>query len=216
MTTETYIVDFKTKNISFLKLHAYLRNRGVKNNKFFLRLYNKNLQGVNPHSPTITRQQKDWVLAEIKQNPYYYLREVALISTPAGKSKFILHPGNLAITWAIFNSFDQLSLLPRQQFKTVSIAAALTWVYDFGAENTQMLFGNKSLGDAANNLSRFKDVRYNHPEYLKQAIIRPASDIDNQESIKSALTNNTIKIAGQPKTVAEADKQGKYTLPLHY
>ena len=207
-SADSFVIDTKTQNLSFLKMYRYLREKGIKNNKFFLRLYDKSLLGVNPHSKRLSPEQKTKILNEIAKNPFYYIREVVLVDIPGGKSKFELHPGNLAIIWSIFNSLDQICLLPRQRYKTVSIAAALTWIYDFGTLNTHMLFGNKSLGDSKNNLKRFKSIRYNQPDYIKAATLRPGSDIDNLESIESDKTKNKIDVSGQPLNVDAADKQG--------
>ena len=116
-----YIIHTKTKNLSFLKVYRYLREKGVENNKFFLRLYNKELENVDPHSKHLTERQKVQILDECKKNPYYFIREICLVDVPGGKVKFELHPGNLALTWSLINSIDTIVLLPRQQFKTVTI-----------------------------------------------------------------------------------------------
>lgn len=203
-----YHIHLKTRNMSFLKMYRYLRERGIKNNKFFLRLYDASLATIDPYSNRLTPIQKTKIIAEIAKNPYYFLREVVRIPIPGGVSMFEMHPGNLAITWAIFNSLDQIALLPRQRYKTVSIASALTWVYDFGTKNTHMLFGNKSLGDSKNNLRRFKEIRESLPAFLRDVVFTPGLDVDNMESIKSEKTRNKIDTVGQPTNVEMADKQG--------
>ena len=209
-----YIIDTKTKNLSFLKMYRYLRDKGVKNNKFFLRLYNVELLGVDPHDPNLTDKQKIMIIDELAKNPFYYIREIARVAAPGGTIRFELHPGNLAIMWAILNSIDQISLLPRQRGKTQSIATMLAWVYDFGTVNSHMVFGNKSLQDANNNLKRFKVVRGFYPSYLKKAVF-DAKDIDNIESVKSEKRQNFIDTRGQPLNEKAADKQGRgFTMPV--
>ena len=47
--------DFKTKNKSFLQLYDDLYKMGIKNNKFFLRLYDTTLQGIDPYSPVLPK-----------------------------------------------------------------------------------------------------------------------------------------------------------------
>lgn len=204
---DDYIIHTRTKNLSFIKVFKYLRDKGVKDNKFFLKLYDRDLQNVDPHSSYLTKDQKIKILAECAKNPYYYIREIVRIPIPGGKTSFELHPGNLAITWAVFNSFDFAVMLPRQRYKTVSIAAALAWVYDFGTTNTHMLFGNKSLGDAKNNLRRFREIRELYPKFIEMAVVNP-SDLNNIESIKSGKTKNKIDTIGQPLNAEHADKQG--------
>lgn len=43
--------DWRTKNKSFLDLYQDLYKLGVKNNKFFLRIFDTGLIGVDPYSP---------------------------------------------------------------------------------------------------------------------------------------------------------------------
>lgn len=207
--TSKYYVDVNTSNLSFLNVSRYLKRKGIKNYKFLLKIYDKDLIGVNPHSKKLTKDQKAKILAEIKINPYYYIREVVRISIPGGLAKFDLHPGNLAITWSIFNSLNFIIMLPRQRYKTVSITAALSWVYFFGTTNTPMLFGNKSTKDAENNLKRFTDIRTNLPDYIFNAVVDPGKDTDNITMKLSSITNNKINIHGQAISPEEADKQGR-------
>lgn len=204
---EKYILDTKTKNRSFMNMFRYLKNKGNSNPDFMLRLYDKDLLGVDPNNPRLSEEKKNKVLAEIIKNPFYYLRNVVLINVPGRKAMFDLHPGNLAIVWAVFNSLDIIALLPRQKYKTVSIAGALSWIYNFGTKNTHMLFGNKSLTDSKNNLKRFKDIVDNYPVYLKKAV-QDAKDVANIERIESRLNNNKIEVSGQPGNETDADKQG--------
>lgn len=207
---DEYVIHTTTKNLSFINIFRALKGLGVKNNKFFLKLYDRSLLNVDPFSNKLTKEQKTKIIAECTKNPYYYLREIVRINIPGGKSLFELHLGNLAITWSVFNSLDFIALLPRQKYKTVSIAAALAWVYDFGTTNTHMLFGNKSLGDSKNNLRRFKEIRENYPAYLTAAVSSPKNDVDNLESVASGRTKNKIDVSGQPLNATAADKQGYF------
>ena len=203
-----YTIHTKTKNISFIKIHRELKKRGIVNNKFFLRLYDPDLMDVDPHAKNLSQEIKNKIIAEIKRNPYYYLREVVRIPIPGGAQRFELHRGNLALTWAILNNLDLIVLLPRQRYKTVSIVSTLSWVYNFATTNTHMIFGNKSLGDAKNNLKRFKDINTYLPAFVKDAINNDL-DTDNIELVQSADRNNKIQILGQPISADEADKAGR-------
>ena len=147
---DEYVIHTQTTNISFVKMFRHLKEAGVKNNKFFLRLYDPTLAKVDPHSKRLTKDQKARVVAECVKNPWYFLREVARIPAPGQALKFELHRGNLAAVWAILNNFNPILLLPRQKGKTMSVAAILSWIYDFGTTNSQMLFSNKSVNDATN------------------------------------------------------------------
>lgn len=203
-----YVIQTNTKNLSFVKLYKELKEMGIKNNKFFLRLYDRDLLNVDPFSKTLSELEKKKIVAEIRKNPYYYLREVVRIPIPGGVQRFELHRGNLALTWCIFNSLDFIIELPRQRYKTVSIVSALSWVFHFNTSNTHMIFNNKSLGDAKNNLKRFKDTIDNLPNFVKEAI-SSSGDENNIEKISSARRNNKIEIVGPQITEAEADKAGR-------
>lgn len=209
MVEAPYIIHTKTQNLSFLKMYRYLKDKKVKNNKFFLRLYNKDLEDFNIRKSRITPELEYKILAEIAINPFYYIREIVLVSIPGGAINFDLHPGNLAILWAIFNNLDQICLLPRQQYKTQSIAAALSWTYFFGTKNTHMIFGNKSLNDAMNNLKRFKSIKDNLPNFLKKDTVAHKHDRDNLSFIESAQSKNRIDLLANPTNIEMADKMGR-------
>ena len=70
------IYDISTKNSSFLKMMNTLKRLGVKDNKFFLALYDETLVGVDPYSGNLTNTQKCSILRECKRNPWYFLREI--------------------------------------------------------------------------------------------------------------------------------------------
>ena len=211
---DEYVIHTQTTNISFVKMFRHLKEAGVKNNKFFLRLYDPTLAKVDPHSKRLTKDQKARVVAECVKNPWYFLREVARIPAPGQALKFELHRGNLAAVWAILNNFNPILLLPRQKGKTMSVAAILSWIYDFGTTNSQMLFSNKSVNDATNNLKRLKDIRGLHPDYIQEAVFDFA-DTNNVESIINAQRNNSIKTSGSPNSHEAADKQGRgSTMPI--
>lgn len=208
-TVENFIIHKNTKNLSFLKVYRYLLERGVKNNKFFLRLYDKDLEKINPRDENLSPVMKAKVIAEIVKNPFYFLREIVLVDIPGGKTSFELHPGNLALIWSIMNSFDTIILLPRQRYKTISIAAYLVHVFYFATQSTHMLFGNKKKEDSINNLKRFKAIRDNLPKYMLETIFSLKRDIENTESIESKKTRNKVTIVGNPRNEEQADNMGR-------
>lgn len=203
-----YIIHTTTKNTSFIKMYSHLKKKGIRNNKFFLRLYDQDLLRVDPFSKTLTPAQKSKILVEIAKNPYYFIREIVRIPIPGGLQSFEVHRGNLALTWAILNNLNLIVLLPRQRYKTISIICALIWVFYFGTDNTHMLFSNKELRDSKNNLKRFKDITGHFPQFIKDAILNN-KDINNIENIWSKDRNNTIDTSGSPISPESADKQGR-------
>lgn len=53
-----------TKNKSFLDMHHYLKAIGVKNNEFMLALLDPDLDGIDPHDPTLNVYYKQKILRE--------------------------------------------------------------------------------------------------------------------------------------------------------
>ena len=63
--------EFETTNQSFIDMHNYLKQKGIKNNAFFLILYDRGLAGVDPRDPNLTPEMKTRVLRECCCNYWY-------------------------------------------------------------------------------------------------------------------------------------------------
>ena len=74
------MIHYQTKNISFLKVHHLLKKKGVKNNTFFLELYDETLAEVDPFDPNLTQDQKDRIIVECARNIWYFIRECVTIA----------------------------------------------------------------------------------------------------------------------------------------
>lgn len=70
-----YIIDYHTKNLSFLQASMDLAKLGIEHNNFFLALFDEELRGVDPFSPFLTEDQIFRILKECEINPWYFLRE---------------------------------------------------------------------------------------------------------------------------------------------
>ena len=62
--------DWKTSNKSFLELYRDLVNLKVKNNKFFLVIYDQSLIGIDPYNKALPLTVKLRIIAECKRNPW--------------------------------------------------------------------------------------------------------------------------------------------------
>ena len=78
------IIDYKTSNKSALLLAGKLKLMGIKNNSFFLALHNQELQGIDPFSPNLSIEQMAAIGLEIKNNAWYFFREIARAPAIAG------------------------------------------------------------------------------------------------------------------------------------
>lgn len=68
ITTRHVYYQMSTSNKSFLEMHYYLKQKGIKNNRFFLVLYDKDLAGVDPYDPNLSTIMKQKVLREVMSN----------------------------------------------------------------------------------------------------------------------------------------------------
>lgn len=204
---------FETTNKSFIQMFRTLKDKGVKNNKFFLRLYDKSLAKVNPFSPNLTKLQVGKITKEIRINPWYYYREICRVKVPGGSKRFALHSGNLAILWSLHNNINTSAELPRQQGKTIAVIAVFSWVYCFGTTKSDATFSNKTLDDSQLNIKRLKDMIDLLPTWLQHK--NPIKDVDNVGNMKSHYTDNTIKALSTATDSVKADLLGRgLTAPM--
>ena len=78
-----------TTNKTFIEMSNYLKAIGVKNNRFMLALLDPDLANIDPHDPNLSTTYKMKVLMEVRNNFWYYLREVVRVPTSGEPSKFL-------------------------------------------------------------------------------------------------------------------------------
>lgn len=220
------IYNFKTKNKSFLNLYNDLYNMGIKNNKFFLKLYDKDLLTIDPYSPILPKDLQLKILLECFINPWYYVREIARIPVtglpiePGGGVQFKADRGNIASWYLFLNGIDQYNSKPRQQGKTQNALCEFLYAFQYGTLSTQMLFFNKDQPQAAENLARAKDQRDLLPSWMQMRTFidengKADNGKDNVRSWKNPITNNEIKVMGKATSMMAAQKMGRgATAPL--
>lgn len=222
--TVTY--QLETSNKSFVDMYCYLRDKGIKNHKFFLVLYDRDLAGVDPRDPRLNEMMKLKVLKECKINFWYFIREVVRIPDQGGSVgggvRYKLHRGNLALNYGFILNWNMFLELPRQFGKTISAVCWYLWVYNFGTTNSEIMFMNKKHDDSKLNLARLKDIRSSLPRYLRMNIQQGKNgDIveipENVETIKNAYTNNKITTKPGARNKANANSIGRgCTMPMHW
>jgi len=211
-----FIYDINTKNISFVQTAVDLKKLGIKNNMFFLKLYDRSLVGVDPHSPNLTEDQVIRIVNECVINPWYFLRECARIpdqGNPAGVP-YLLNRANLASAWCFFNGIDNYEVIPRQIGKTQSTIAHIDWAYLFGTTNSEIMFLNMQQEKAIENLERLKAQRDILPKYLQFKIVfdddgKLVEGIDNVRTLKNASNGNKIVTKSSARSVESAEKIGR-------
>lgn len=184
---------YNTKNKSFLKVAKQYKAMGIENYNFMLQLNNPALLDVDPLDPNLDFATQYAIFKEVRENQWYYFREIARIPTGGSKMPFQAHRGNIAILWAMGLNINILVLLPRQTGKTSSILNWYGWDFDFGTINTEyLLFGlrEKFLKE---NLEKFRNIRDSRPSYLK---LNSKIDRENVSEIRFNLGDGQYNLIG--------------------
>lgn len=210
------IVDYDTPNKSFLEYVGLLEKMGVKNRFFPLALVHRELQGVDPYSRNLTREQIAMIVVECKTNPWYYFREVLRVPSQGSLEPVRLRAnrGNIALWWLFFNHITSLLIQPRQTGKSLSTDSLMSWVLDLGAQNTRVNLLTKDDALRVANVGRLKSLLDELPDYLK---IRTKKDTNNTETITvNALSNiYTTAVAQLSKKAALNICRGQ-SIPIHH
>ena len=128
---KVYIHDTTTNN-SFMKVHYFLKAKGIKNNSFFLSIYDPDLIGVDPRDPSLSNVMKMKILRECMVNYWYFIREVVRLPAEGKEVPYNLSRGNLAMNYMFVYNINQFVEFPRQHGYTVSALCWYLWVFNFG------------------------------------------------------------------------------------
>lgn len=203
------IIDYKTTNLSFIKLFYILKKMNISNRYFFLYLRDSSLQGVDPFSNKLTQDEKIKIGLECKTNPWYFFREIIRIPVSGAQSgiQFILNRANLAALWCFFNYLDVMITIPRQRGKTVSITAVLSYIMFIYGNYINIAAFAKDDPLRVENVQRLREIRDYLPGYL---IYKKAKSKDNINSIEYDPLNNKYKsyVAQANKIAAEKIGRG--------
>lgn len=225
MMPVTVYVEYETTNQSFIDMHHYLKQVGIKNNTFMLLLYDSGLAGVDPYDPGLSLQMKQRILRECIINFWYFEREVVRIPVQGATGsgiRFQLHRGNLAMNFLFTLNYNMFVELPRQKGKTVAALCRYLWVYNFGTTNSKIMFIHKDHAGSKDNLKHLKEIRDALPEYLQMS---SATTTDGKKlkvpntvvSIQNPFNKNQIVTFPSARSKDAADKLGRgATMPLQY
>lgn len=204
------VYDVGTNNTSFLRMAVILRDLGIKNNKFFLALYDKELIGVDPFSKYLTNEQKIRIMQEICINKWYYLREVVRIPVEGIQegSGYKLNLGNLTLSYLSGKNINQIVVLPRQHGKTIGKICDDSWAANFGALNTNTIYMNKELKNSIECLRIFKNIRNLLPSWILE-LEAHKDDKDNEELKIIGYKGNSLKALPSATTIEAAERCGR-------
>lgn len=220
---KSYIYHINTRNISFLQTAKDLKALGIRNNMFFLKLYDETLEYVDPFSKNLTQEQMIRIMNECVVNPWYFLRECVRIPEQGGNGiPYQLHRANLAATFCFLMGIDHYLVIPRQKGKTQSTIAIMDWAFLFGTTNSEFMFINKRQEDANNNLDRLKQQRELLPSFMRmKEVITEEGKLekgqDNVKSLTNPTTNNKIVTKPSARSMEAAEGLGRgCTQPIQY
>lgn len=111
--------NYSTTNKSFLKVSDQLRNSGIKNFNFMLRLDDYKLLNVNPNDPKLDSDTRERIMIECSNNIWYYFRECLRIKNENGTyEKFKLTKLTAAMIYLVEHSRHQYVIGHRMSYKT--------------------------------------------------------------------------------------------------
>lgn len=182
--------DDTTSNRSFVRLASVYKKMGIRNHAFILALVNPLLKGINPHSTTLTREQKDMIIVECKINPWYFFREVARVPAGSGEEPVPLdaNRGNIALWWSFFCHIMILLIQPRQTGKSLCTDELMVYLLDILCQGTAINLMTKDEKLRKENIQRIKDIFSTLPPYLNQRNAK--KDSNNMEGISVVSLDN--------------------------
>ncbi len=211
------ILHLSTKNKSFVEYASKLKKMGVKNHAFPLALLNPLLVNIDPFDEeNLTQEQKAMVISEIKQNPWYYFREIARIPAKAGvaPNRLEANRGNIALYWCFFNHVTSLLIQPRQTGKSVSTYSLHAAILSFWSHNSTITLLTKDDTLRGSAVEDIKDIMDELPEYLK---LKTKKDKNNNSEISiNLLGNKYITSVGQPSIKGALNIARGLTTPIRH
>lgn len=199
-----YYIQYNTKNKSWLQRSVELKKLGIKNNDFFLKLYDIDLMNVDPFDEDkITEEIATKIVLEIVKNPWYYYREILRFPVTGGSTRLILDIGTLSFLFLAEMDVNIIRQQTRQTGKTYGALARYSRIFSYIALNSTFMFGNKRNQDAMENIKRLKDIIKLLPSYLKPDIN------DSIEYIMNFTTNSKIMMMNTPGNPDSAETVGR-------
>ena len=206
--------DFGTKNDSFLLTAKELKNVGIKNYYFMLRIDNPRVADIDPFKKDITTQEIQALMTEFRGNIWAFMRMAVRMRTQKGVVPYGLHRGLAAVTWCFEHGQDSCICEPRQTYKTTGILAGpIQWSFQLSQDLKCHFFG-KSSENTKENLATLKDDIECLPEWMQftrymdgDGKLKKARQAT--EKLENGLLRNKIMIHPQARSLAMAQSLGR-------
>ena len=199
------IYDMTTSNEYFIKMSLFLKKQRIKNNNFFLALLDEDLIGINPRDPNLDTEQKRKILAECKNNYWYFLREIVKVPSVDNDEgeQYPLNRGLLAFNYCLCNNISTMVDLPNHVGKYLTVDIRLLWEYLMCTESKAVLFDRKHDDTLQHLNGRIKPLYRLLPDYMR------VKDIceDKTKFIRSG--DSCIEVGKKAKSIQSADIIGR-------
>ena len=202
------IVDYSTTNKSFIDYASLLYQMGIKNWAWPLALHDPKLQGVNPYDENLSEELKLRIGVELQNNPWYYLREVALVPPVAGSEpvRFRAHRANVGMFWLFMNNVSFFLLQPRQTGKSVVADMINNYLLHYRCFNNATILVTLTHTLLQANLERIKYMRDLLPQYTLE---RTKNDSKAKEIYEYLARNNKLVTKISQNSPGNANKLGR-------
>ena len=210
------ILDFETKNESFLRMAALFKQAGIKNWAFPLSLIQPELQGVNPYDKALSDELKSLIGIELQLNPWFYFREVLRLPTQGSATprRLTANRANLSLYWCFFNHADYALVQPRQSGKSVTVDALMVYILFLSRERVIANLVTKDNGLRRDTIDRIKAIKDTLPDWL---VVKDSRDANNQSLITYRIKGNAYKTAVSQSSEIRANKVARgLTAPVFH
>lgn len=164
-------IDLTTSNKSFIEISELLKSKGVKNHDFMLKLYDKELVGVDPYDPNLDAVTEARIKLEASRNVWYFLREIVRIPAQAGGyCRFDANLHNIAQVYCFEKGISTYSVTSRQTHRDMNTVALLLWDYAFNSKRTKHKIIGRTMNDSKMILFRIETILKGLPRYLTYGV----------------------------------------------
>jgi len=203
------IIHNSTTNGYARKVATILKKMGNSNHAFVLALHNPRLVNIDPHSDNLTELELGMIVDEIRDNPWYFFREILKAPPASGgvtKTSYRLTMANVAFLWTFFNRIIPYLVQPRQTGKTFNIFGLMTFLMSAGTVNSKLSLLTKDNTLRAESMVILKQLLDNLPWYLQ---FMDRNDTDNTEKLTINARGMSLRMLVARASAEDADGVGR-------
>lgn len=175
-------------NESFIKISELLQSMHVKNNQFFLKTINSDIENINPFSEDLTSEQITAIVDECRDNIWYFLRNIVRTPIRSGFKQYELNLSRLASIYCALLNINHHIVTPRSTGRMTGMVPLLLWEILFNTDYDKIIL-NDSYNISGNQLFRLmNDYIIYLPKFLQDTIV-----VDAESGIIYTANTNRIR-----------------------